>query len=119
MNINTETIIITIVGAVIGGSGIVGLLFSYVRRFIDKRLDEKESESAKNMKQKKERLKIENELNNATYKLLLNLYRVITTLHDEHHDGDLEAAWNEFQEARAAKERYDRSILVNNIVNED
>lgn len=114
--ISIETIIATIAGAVIGGSGICGLLFAYMRRFIDKRLDAREHENAKNLRLKTERLKLEDELNAATGKVIFYLHKAIVT---GQHNGDLEDAWTNYQTIRTKKEDFDRSILIDNIVETD
>lgn len=116
MKISAEAVIATIVGAIIGGSGIVGLMFAYMRRFIDKRLDAREQQNARNMEQRIKRLKLEDELSDATGKLMFYFHKAIVT---GQHNGDLEEAWTNYQTVRKKKEDFDRSILVDNIVHEN
>lgn len=111
--INIETILVTVIGAIVGGSGIVGLAFAYMRRFIDRRLDAREHENAHNLEQKTKRLKLDNELGDATGKLLFYMHKAIVT---GQHNGELEDAWNHYQEVLQKKEDFDRSILVDNII---
>lgn len=114
--ISAETVLVTIIGAVVGGSGIVGLMFAYMRRFIDKKLDARERENARSSERRIKRLKLEEELNAATGKVIFYLHKAIVT---GQHNGDLEDAWNNYQAVRAKKEDFDRSILIDNIVEEE
>ena len=90
--INVETVWAALVGTVFGGSGLVGLLFVFLRRFIDKRLEDRE-------------------LEHATGRLLFYLHKAIVT---GQHNGDLAAAWQSYQDSEQRKKALDREILVEN-----
>lgn len=47
MNTTIEGIMAAIIGAVVGGSGLVGIVFLYIRRYIDGKLNAREAESKK------------------------------------------------------------------------
>lgn len=106
---STEAIVAAIVGAVVGGSGIVGLCFAYIRHFIDKRLAQREAEDEKQCSQKVRRLTIQDEWEHATGRLFFFVHKAIVT---GQHNGDLEDAWEKFQQAEAKKKALDREIIV-------
>ena len=109
--ISPKEIIAAIVGAIVGGSGIVGLCFFYIRHFIDKRLAQREAEDKKQQEQHIRRLTIEDEWKHATGRLFYHIHKYIVT---GHHNGDLESAWEKFQEAEEKKKQLDREIVVEN-----
>lgn len=109
--INVETVWAALVGTVFGGSGLVGLLFVFLRRFIDKRLEDREREDEKHREQRVRRLTLEDELEHATGRLLFYLHKAIVT---GQHNGDLAAAWQSYQDSEQRKKALDREILVEN-----
>lgn len=108
---SSEALLAAVLGAVVGGSGLVGLAFAYMRRFIDKRLDSREKEDAKRREQRTRRLTLEDELEHAMGRLLFYIHKAVVT---GQHNGDLEAAWNDYQEAERKVKALDREILVDN-----
>ena len=124
--INTDTIVAAVVGAVFGGSGLTGLLFIYMRRFIDKRLDrreqveadrkvQQEKEDAKRKAQRLQRLTIDAEMEHATGRLFFFVHKAIVT---GQHNGDLESAWEEYQAAENRKKALNRQIIVESELDE-
>ena len=101
ITINGQNIVAAVAGAIVGGSGLTGLLFVYMRRFIDKRLERREKEDEK--------------LEHATGRLFFFVHKAIVT---GQHNGDLEAAWEEYQEAEKKKKALDREILAENELEE-
>lgn len=97
------------IGALVGGSGLVGLLFFYLRYFIDKRLKEREAEDAKRRVTRLRRRKVEDEWYHATGRLFFFVHKAIVT---GQHNGDLEASWQAFQHAEELKKDLDREILA-------
>lgn len=111
ISISAETIAAAAVGAVFGGAGLVGLVFAYMRRFIDKRLEQRESESKKARERRVRQLTLEDEMSHATGRLFFFMHKAIVT---GAHNGDLEAAWAEYQDVERRKKALDREILVEN-----
>lgn len=110
-----EAVITAVIGAVVGGSGVFGLVFIYFRRFIDKRLDKKDAEQSKKKDLRLRRLTIENEMEHALGRLLFYLHKAIVT---GQHNGDLKEAWESYQVAEAKKKALDREIIVDNEMGE-
>lgn len=106
---NAETIVTAIVGAVFGGAGIVGLVFAYVRHFIDKRLADRDKEDAKRRETRLRRLTIEDEWYHAAGRLFFFINKAVET---GQHNGDLKRAFEQFQDAEAKKKALDREILA-------
>lgn len=106
---NTETIVVAIVSAAVGGAGIVGLVFAYIRRFIDKRLNARDQEDAKRRATRLRRLTLEDEWYHAAGRLFFFVNKAIET---GQHNGDLRNAFEKFQEAEAKKKALDREILA-------
>lgn len=101
----------TIVVAIAGGSGIVGILFFFIRRYIEKRLTARETEDKKKKEQRLKRIQLEDEMMHSQGRLLFWMYKAIIT---GHHNGDLEKAFEAYQAAEKARKDLDREILAEN-----
>ena len=98
-----------------GGAGLTGLLFIYMRRFIDKRLERREQEDTKRKSQRLRRLTIEDEWYHAVGRYLYFVNKFIET---DQHNGDLRNAWERFQAAEDKKKTLDREIIAENELEE-
>ena len=102
-------IISSIIGAVIGGSGITGTLFYFMRRYIENKLLLRESEDEKKKEQRIKRKTVEDELQYCEGRLFFWLHKAIVT---QQHNGDLEKAFENYMVAEEAKKHLDREILA-------
>ena len=106
-----ELVISGLIGAVVGGSGITGLIFFFIRRYIEKSLEAREELNRHQREQKIQRLKIEDELQHWEGRLFFWIHKAIVT---GEHNGDLEKAFKEYQEADERKKQLDRDIIFEN-----
>lgn len=106
-----KDIIMTIVLAIFGGSGIVGILFMFIRRYIEKRLTAREAEDKKKKEQRLKRIKLEDEMMHCQGRLMFWMHKAIIT---GDHNGDLEEAFEAYQNAEKARKDLDREILAEN-----
>lgn len=102
-------IISLIAGALIGGAGLVGLIFAFIRRYIEKRLTKREDEDKKKREQRLNRIKTEDELIHCQGRLFFWMHRAITT---GQHNGDLEKAFENYQAAEKKRKDLDREIIA-------
>ena len=98
-----------LVGAVVGGSGLVGLLFFFLRRYIEQKLGAVEAVNRNRLAIRRRRLQIDDELNHAYGRLFFWMHRAIV---QGHHNGELEAAFRALEEAEAKKKDLDREIIA-------
>lgn len=92
-----------------GGSGLVGLAFLLLRRYIEKRLNGRDEEEQKRRENRTKRMEIDDKLHHAYGRILFWLYRAVTT---GQHNGELEAAFRALEEAEAEKKGFDRRIIA-------
>lgn len=109
---NVETLLVTMLGSLVGGAGLVGLVFAYIRRFIDNKLKTREEINAKRRAQRTKRLNAEDELERANGRLLYYVCKDVSASPGEHED--LKAAWAEYQEVERQVKAVEREILVEN-----
>lgn len=118
MKISAEEIQILVVsgvvGAVVGGSGIVGLLFYFIRKYIEDRLSGKEAEDKRKKEQRIKRAAVDDELQHCQGRLFFWTYKAIVT---GQHNGDLDKAFSEYQIAEQKAKALDREIIVENEMN--
>jgi len=108
-------IITALISALVGGSGICGVAFLFVRRYIEKRLEEKEQVDKNRILQRKKRLEAEDRLQHGAGRLFFWMHKAIVT---GEHNGDLEAAFNEYQAAERELKDLNREIVVENEMKE-
>lgn len=106
-----DLVISALIGAVVGGSGITGIIFFFIRRYIEKKLETRDEISRRQREQKIMRLKIEDELQHCEGRLFFWIHKAIVT---GTHNGDLENAFNEYQAAEERKKELDRDIIFEN-----
>ncbi len=102
-----KDIAVIIIGAVIGGSGFVGLAFFLLRHYIENKLTFAEDEAAKRKATRITRMKIEDELHHAYGRLLFWIYRAIVT---SSHNGELDTAFQALEAVEEKKRAFDRDI---------
>jgi hypothetical protein len=111
-----------IIGTIVGGSGITGMVFFFIRRYIENKLKLKEDKAKAEELEKKDeqhkrrelavrRMKVDDELQHCEGRLFFWIHKAIVT---GVHNGDLEAAFDNYQKAEQAKKELDREIIVEN-----
>lgn len=111
-----------IIGTIVGGSGITGMVFFFIRRYIENKLKLKEDKAKAEELEKKDeqhkrrelavrRMKVDDELQHCEGRLFFWIHKAIVT---GAHNGDLEAAFDNYQKAEQAKKELDREIIVEN-----
>lgn len=106
-----DSILSTIVLAVVGGSGFVGLVFFFVRRYIEKKITDHEVCEKRHRDQQFRRLKLQDSMERAKADLFFWVYRAIST---GQHNGELEEAWNKYMEIVEEKREFEREIIMEN-----
>lgn len=104
-------IVSAIVGALLGGAGLVGLLFAFIRRYIENKLIKKEDEDKRRREQRLKRIKAEDELMHCTGRLFFWMHKAIVS---GEHNGDLEKAFEAYQQAEKIRKDLDREIIAEN-----
>jgi len=102
-------IIVIIATAVLGSSGVVGLIFYFFKKWIDKKFSAAEEEAEKKKKLKEERLEIDDELHHAYGRLFLWLHYAVTK---NVANGELEDAFENLQAVEEKKKRLDRRSIA-------
>ncbi|MDD2979512.1 MAG: hypothetical protein PHN80_06015 [Hespellia sp.] len=111
-----------LIGAVVGGSGLTGIVFYFIRRYIENKLNAKDAEQKKQneikhkdeMKRREQRIKrlsVDDELQHCEGRLFFWIHKAIV---DGNHNGDLENAFSEYQKAEQEKKLLDREIITEN-----
>mgnify|MGYP001228132266 CR=1 FL=1 len=98
MKISAEEVRILVVsgviGAIVGGSGITGLLFYFIRKYIEDKLTGKEAEDKRRKEQRMKRAVVDDELQHCQGRLFFWIHKAIVT---GQHNGDLEQAFQDYQ----------------------
>lgn len=109
-------IIVIIVSAVLGGSGIVGLAFYYMRSYIDNKLKAAEKEADKKKEINRRRAIIEEKQTHVYGRCFFWMHKVIV---DQKHGGDLdriyadlEKAFDDLQAVENEKKALDQEIIA-------
>lgn len=100
-----------IIGAIVGGSGITGLLFCFIRRYIENKLGEREAEDRRKRELKIKRMTVDDKLQHCEGRLFFWIHKAIVT---GEHNGDLEKAFLDYQNAELERKALDREIVVEN-----
>lgn len=111
MNEIIKDVIIGAAAGLFGSGGLLGLFFFVIKRYLQKRLDERDEKEREKTQLRLERSQIERELWHALGRLLFWLYRAITT---GTHNGELEKAFEDFQAAEEKSKALDMKILAMN-----
>ena len=98
-----------IISSVVGGAGIVGLVFFFVRRYLEKILDRRENEEQRHREDRVKRASYNDALQHAQGRLLFWLYQAIVK---GQHNGELDQAFMDFQAAEQRIKDHDRSIVA-------
>ena len=104
-----EEVFAAAVLALAGGSGVVGLAMTYLRRYIDRKLEAGEEEAARRLEHRKRRQQVEDQLHHAYGRCIFWLNHAVTK---PPPNGDLEEAMENLQRAEEAKKNLDREILA-------
>jgi alpha-beta hydrolase superfamily lysophospholipase len=104
-----KEILVFLVGALLGGGGLTGLMFGLFRRYIDKKLAASESERDKKIKRKQ----IDDKLCHAYGRMFFWVYKYIVT---GSHNGDLDKAFKDLEDAEALKKELDCEIIADHEV---
>ncbi len=106
-----EEIVAIIVSALLGGAGITGLIFSFLKRYLEKRLTSMEKARERSKEQRIRRLTLQDEIQHATGRVLFWLVRYTDT---GDHNGELHASFDKLQEAEEKMKQLDREVLAEN-----
>ncbi len=97
------------VSSIVGGAGIVGLLFFFIRRYLERALDRREGEERRHRENRVKRASYNDALQHAQGRLLFWLYQAIVK---GQHNGELEQAFADFQAAEQRIKDHDRYIVA-------
>ena len=104
-----EDVFAAVVLALAGGSGVVGLAMTYLRRYIDRKLEAGEEEAARRLEHRKRRQQVEDQLHHAYGRCIFWLNHAVTK---PPPNGELAQAMEELTQAEEAKKKLDREILA-------
>ena len=106
---DANDIVQIILSAVIGGSGLCGIVFLFIRQYIEKRLRLRDEREKKDEELRKRRRKINDKIQHATGRLLFWIVKAIET---GEHNGDLRSSFEELTRAEEEGKDLDREILA-------
>lgn len=104
-----EEVLAAVVMALVGGSGMVGLVMHYLKRYIDSKLEAGEEEAARRLVHRKRRQQVDDQLHHAYGRCLFWLNHAVTK---PPPNGELAEAMENLQKAEEAKKKLDREILA-------
>lgn len=107
----TNDLVTVILSAVVGGAGFVGLLFGFIRFYIEKRITKNEEEDKRRLDNRIKRRAIDDEWKHSVGRLLFWIVRAIQT---GEHNGELKSAYEHFEQSEAKQKDLDREILATN-----
>lgn len=98
-----------ILSAIIGGSGFCGLVFFFIKGYIERRLSEREANEMKAEELRKRRRKVNDKIQHSTGRVLFWLVKAVET---GEHNGDLMKSFEDLQKAEEEAKELDREILA-------
>lgn len=99
----------TIIAATLGSGGVVGLFFLFFRWWIEKALDEHEARRKAEHEYQIKRDELEAKKSHCYGRMFFWLHKAIVT---GQHNGDLEKAFEELQEAEEEEKAFERRKLA-------
>lgn len=106
---SAEEIVTIIVSAILGGTGITGTIFVFLRRYIEKVIDRRETDEEKRRENRIKRNAYNDELQHAQGRLLFWMYQAIVK---GTHNGELTQAFDNFQAVDKKIKEHDRKIVA-------
>ena len=106
-----KDVLIGAAAGIFGSGGLLGLFFFVIKRYLQKKLDERDQKEREKAQLRLERSRIEKELWHALGRFLFWVNRAIVT---ETHNGELEKAFEDFQAAEEKSKELDMKILAMN-----
>lgn len=94
---------------IIGGGGIAGLFFHFLKRYIERKLKKAEDDADSRLQTRIKRMTIDDELQHSYGRLFFWLYKAIIT---GKHNGELEKAFETLQTVEQKKKDLDRQIIA-------
>lgn len=104
-----NNLIEVVLTAVMGSAGVLGLFFYFFRRYIENRLIKNEVKRTERIAERRELLQLEDNLQHCYGRMFFWLHKAIVT---GTHNGDLEKAFCDLQQAEKAKKNFDRKIIA-------
>ena len=111
----TEQFLETLLVAMVGSGGVIGIMFKFAYRYLDKRLTQKELEDQARQKEKEERLRSNDKIQHRQGRCFFWIYKAIV---DGRHNGDLEEAFKDLQDAENEKKEMDQRILAKHTIDD-
>ena len=108
-NETAKIILSAVATAVIGGSGICGIVFLFIKHYIQHKLDDRDKEEQKQRELQKRRRTINDRIQHATGRTLFWIVKAIET---GEHNGDLRSSFEQLQKAEDDAKDLDREILA-------
>lgn len=104
-----KEIVIALVSAFLGGSGLVGFTVYYIKKYIDKKLAENEKRAEEIRQFRLKKAKCDEKIQHAQGRMFFWLNKAVVT---GEHNGDLEKSFAELQEAEDEKKELEREIIA-------
>lgn len=110
MTLTGSEIVTIIASSVLGGAGVVGLLFALIRGYIERKITKASANAEEQKKRAIKKKIIDEEWEQAVGRLLFWIVRAIET---GQHNGELHEAHERFKEVEQKAKDYDREIIAN------
>ena len=107
--LTAREVLIAVISALLGGTGLLGIAIHIVKRYIDKKLDAEEAKAneAKEFRQRK--AACEERMTHALGRWVFWMNRWVET---GEHNGELRGAYEEYEQAEKDKKALDQEILI-------